>query len=418
MDIVRSRGRRISAAPFIAFAGVLLVVVAAYAVTTLLRPRAAVPAIDRASVVTDVVRRETLVRSVAAPGAFVPSRIAVVAAPSDGVVSEVLVRPGTHVAPGTPVARLSNPDLDADLADLDAQIAAARAQERAIAQEANAATLQHRSALRAARGDREEAATQLAVNSSLHEQGLIADLPYRLARIKASSAGDREHIEAAAVGVAVADGAAKLAAQRAVVEGLVARRNAKSAQLAALDVLAGESGVVQSVAALVGARATAGTELARVAGDEDLEAVLQVPENDARTIVAGLRARLDSGTEQLSGVVTRIEPAAQNGAVPVHVALERRSVAARPQMHVDGAIELGRVAHAITVARPAGAVDDSTVELYRLDSDRRTAERTRVRLGRGPADRIEVRSGLVPGDIVIVSDTSAAAGDAARITLR
>ena len=417
MDVVRSRARRAGAFPF-ALAGLLGVgALGAYGALSLLHPRAIVPTVDRASVVTDVVRRGTLVRSVAAPGTFVPARIAVVAAPSDGLVAAVLVRPGTHVSAGTPIAHLRNPDLEADLADLDAQIAAANAQAAAVAQEARAATLQHQGALRGARGDREESTTQLAVDRTLHDQGLIGDLAYRVAKIKASSASDRERIEAAAVNAASADGAAKLATQRAVIDGLIARRNAKSAQLSGLTVVAGESGVVQSVAALVGARITAGTELARVAGDQDLEAVLQVAETDARAVAPGLRVRLDTGADRIEGVVARVEPAAQNGSVPVHVALAP-SNAVRPQMHVEAAIELGRIVNAISVARPAGAADDASLELYRVDPDGRGAQRVRVQLGRGPAERVQVRSGLTPGDVVIVSDTSTLAGDAPRIALR
>ncbi|HEX3551130.1 MAG TPA: HlyD family efflux transporter periplasmic adaptor subunit [Candidatus Elarobacter sp.] len=418
MDVVRARSRRISAVPFTAAAAIGVLTLGAYGAFSVLRPHAVVPTVERASVITDVVRRGTLVRTIAAPGAFVPSRIAVVAAPNDGLVTSVLVRPGTHVAAGSAIARLRNPDIEADVRDLDAQIAAARAQQRAIADEAQAATLQHRGDLRSARGDREEAATQLAVNTSLHDQGLIGDLPYRVARIKSSSAGDREHIEAAAVEASVADGAAKVAAQRAVIDGLAARRDAKLAQIASLDVLAGESGVVQSVAALAGARVTAGTELARIAGDRDLEAVLQVAETDARSVVPGLRVRLDTGSDHVDGVVARLEPSAQNGAIPVHVTLVRQSPSARPQMHVDGAIELGRVANAVSIARPAGAADDAAVDLYRLDPDGRSAQRVRVQLGRGPADRVAVRAGLSPGDVVIVSDVTATAGEAARINLR
>ncbi|SRR5665213_2071088 len=418
MDVVRPRGRRAIGYPLTLAGLAALVALGGFGAVSLLRPHAIVPSVERAAVVTDVVRRGTLVRSVAAPGAFVPARIAVVAAPSDGLVASVLVRAGTHVNAGTPIAQLRNPDLEADLADLDAQIAAANAQARAIAQEGRAGTLQHQGALRGARGDREEAVTQLSVDRTLHDQGLIGDLQYRVARIKASSAGDREHIEAAAVDAAVADGSARLAAQRAVVAGLIARRRAKSTQLGGLAVVAGESGVVQSVAALVGARITAGTELARIAGDQDLEAVLQVAETDARVVVPGLPVRLDTGAERIDGIVTRIEPAAQNGTVPVHVALSHPSAAARPQMHVEGAIELGRIAAAVSVTRPAGAADDAAVDLYRLDADGRGAQRMRVQLGRGPAERVQVRSGLVPGDVVIVSDTSAVAGEAPRITLK
>ena len=90
----------------------------------------------------------------------------------------------------------------------------------------------------------------------------------------------------------------------------------------------------------------------------------------------------------------------------------------RPQMHVDGTIELARIPNAISVARPAGAADGATLDVYRLAPDGRSADRVRVQLGSGPADRVQVRAGLSPGDVVVVSDTTALAGDAPHITLR
>jgi HlyD family secretion protein len=418
MDVVRAKTFRIPTKLITSLGALAILALGVYGALLLFHPQAAEPTVERSAVVTDVVRRGTLVRSVTAPGSFESARTAVVAAPSDGIVAGVLVRAGTHVVAGMPVAQLRNPDLEADLADLNAQIEAARAQLRATADEGRANTLKQEGSLRDARGQREQANTQLSFDTSLHDQGLIADLPYRVDRIRAASASDQERIQSAAVAAAIAGGDAKFATQRALVTGLVARRNAKRAQLGALTVVAPESGVVQSVAALIGARIAAGTELARVAGDDDIEAVLDVPENDAHAVTPGLRVTLVVGPEELSGVVTRIEPAAQNNAVPVHIALDHPSRAARLQMHVDGAIELGRIPNAVSVTRPAGAADDATVQLYRVDRSGRTAQLVRVTLGRGPADRVQVRSGLTPGDVVIVSDISTIAGDAPRILLR
>ncbi|MEA2722087.1 MAG: HlyD family secretion protein, partial [Candidatus Eremiobacteraeota bacterium] len=141
MDVVRVRGRKLPATPFAIVGALGLAAIGAYGAVALVHPRAVVPAVERAAVVTDVVRRGTLVRSISAAGAFVPGRIAVVAAPSDGLVAGVLVRAGTRVTAGTAIARLRNPDLEAELADLDAQIAAATAQQRAINEEGRAAAL-------------------------------------------------------------------------------------------------------------------------------------------------------------------------------------------------------------------------------------------------------------------------------------
>jgi len=299
---------------------------------------------------------------------------------------------------------------------LDAQAEAARAELRSISDQAEAATLAQRATVRAAHSDHQQALAQVAADTALHAQGLIPDLQYHIALIKADEARDREQLGASGITATISDGRAKLAAQRAKLAGLTAQRVAKEAQRAALAVVAGAAGVVQNVQVDRGARVTAGTELARIAADGDLEAVLAVAENDARLIVPGLPVALSTAAGDARGVVARVDPAVQNGAVPVHVRLEAASHGMRPAMHVDGAVELEHISDATSIARPAGAADGGIVELYVLQPDGATARRTTVKLGRGSLERIQVRTGVTAGQTVIVSDT-AAVQDAPRIKL-
>lgn len=417
MDVARPRARRLPAAP-LAFAGVLaLAGLASWSGVNLMHRTEVIPALDGKDVVVDVVQRGTFVRAIDASGTFVARTITVVSAPSVGVVSEVTLRPGAHVRAGSVVVRLRNPALEAELAELDAQVDAARAQLQSIVDQAESARLQQQAAIRSARAESEQAQLQFRADRNLHEQGLIPDLDYRIARIKADEAADKVAIATSSLAAAVSDGAGRIAAQRAAIAGLRGRRAAKVAELEALTVRSQASGVVQSVAIEAGARVAAGVEIARIAADGDLEAVLQVAESDSRSVQAGFAVTLSGGSGRIAGRVARIDPAVQNGAVPVHVALAAIPAFARPAMHVDGAIELSRVTNALSIARPAGASDDAVIDLYRVAPDGRTATRVRVQLAHGSTQRIEVRSGLRAGQSVIISDTSGAQ-DAPRITLR
>lgn len=416
MDVVRPASRRIAMAPLWLTLAVAALAAAGWSSMRLLHPEPALPVIERATVVTDVARFGTLVRSVPAAGAFVANRVVVVPAPSDGFVDVLAVRPGAHVTPGTPIAHLRNADLDAAIAQLDAEIDAARAELQSVADQAEAASIAERTTVRSARADRQQAEAQAAVDESLHAQGLIGDLPYRIARIKVAEARDREHMGESGIRATLSDGRAKVAAQEAKIAALVGQRAAKATERGALAVTAGLAGVVQTVAVEPGARVSAGTELARVAADGDLEAVLQVAESDARLVFPGLRVALTADAGRLKGHVVRIDPAVVNGTIPVHVALDGSPAFARPSMHVDGAIELERIAGAVSIARPAGAGDDAALDLYLVEPGGATARRVRVRLGHGSLDRVQVRSGLSAGATVIVSDTSSA-GDAPRIAL-
>ena len=208
--------------------------------------------------------------------------------------------------------------------------------------------------------------------------------------------------------VGAADAAAKVAAAQARVDQFSAALAARRAQLATLVIRAGAAGIVQSVTIYPGQRVTSGSELARIADERSLKAVLQVAESDVRGVAPGLQARIvasDAGT--MRGRVSRIAPAAQNGTVAVDVTLDRLPQGARSDQNVDGTIVLSRVAQALSLARPAASADAGTIALYRLDRDGTHAYRTAVDVSAGSDDRSRIRSGLHAGDRVVVSDTSA-----------
>jgi len=372
--------------------------------------------VDRASIVTDVVHRGVLIRSVAASGTFAARRLEIVSAPEDGVVEAVFVRPGAHVRAGTPIARLTNPDLVAEIADTRAQIAAAQADLASIRQQTVTARLGRELDARATAADVTESDDEARVERALHDEGLVGDLPFRESIVKRDAARDRERLQRAEIVSTAADGTAKIAAAQAHVTDLRVLLAQKGAQLDALLVRAAESGTVQSVVAQLGLHVTVGSELARVADERDVEAHLAVAESDARSVALGLPVALTTAGGVMRGTVSHIDPAAVNGFVQVAVALGPRPAGLRSDESVEAQIELERLSDAIWITRPAGAADDTTVSLYRLAGADR-ADRISVALGRGSNDRVSVRSGLLPGQTVIVSDMSAA-GDRSAVSLK
>ena len=372
--------------------------------------------VDRASVITDTVHHGSFVRSIPASGTFAARRVAVVGSSGDGVVDAIFVRPGASVTASTVVARLANPSTESEIADARAQITTARAELASIRQQALTARLEREQAVRATQAERAADQDQVTAQRSLHAQGLIADLPYRQIVIKLAEARDREGLQRAEIASTDADGAAKIAAGEAHVvqlQGMLARR---LAERSAMLVRAGIDGTIQSVLAQLGARVTAGSELARVADQHDLEAKLAVVEGDARSIRVGLSVEFATPAGTARGTVVRIDPAASGGTVEVEVTLDRVPLGIRADEHIQAKIELERIDNATWVTRPAGAADDTTVQLYKIIAPDR-AQRISVRLGRGSSDRIAVVSGLHPGEKIIVSDMSAA-GDHALIALQ
>lgn len=407
MDVLREQRRSIPRPVVVALIAVLLLASAVVAIVSLTWTRPGV-VVDRATIVTDTARRGSVQRTIAAAGVFASQNVRIVAAAQAGIIESVLVKPGTVVRDGTPIARLSNPDLDADAVGAQSAVRVAQAELESAEQQAKAAALAQQSSVTTARAQSQEDASSLRSLASLHHSGFIADQTYRIAAIKAASSASQLGVAQSQVGVDKAEEQAKIAAAQATLDQARAQLEAKEAEVAALTVRARSSGVVESVAVDAGARIDAGTELARVAGQRDLKAVLQVPEGQAHSVTLGLPVKIDTGNGVAVGRVERIAPAAQNGSVAVDVAFTGALPAgARPDANVDGTIELDTLRDVISIARPAGAADDTTVALYRIDRSGAFARRVSVRLGRGAADRVVVRSGLSPGDTVIISDTSA-----------
>lgn len=410
MDVARAKSRGLSRNATIALMVALLIVAAAVALFSLTRTGGGI-VVERASVVTDTVHRGDLNRSISASGALAPQEVHIVAAVQPGIVESVLVKPGANVAAGSPIARLSNPDLDADVVAARSAVDVARADLASAQQQARASALAQRSAYTSARAQAEMDTTNVSGEAELHREGFIADQTYRIAQIKAGQSKDQLVVAHSQIGVDASEQSAKVAAAQAQLDQAQAQLQAKQAEVEALTVRAHSSGIVQSVAIDPGARVETGTELARVADQRDLKAVLQVPEGQAHAVTIGMPVRVDTGNGTVTGRVARIAPSAQDGSVAVDVSfLGALPAGARPDLNVDGTIDLQTLRNVLSIARPAGAADNSTVSLYRLEGGSAQAQLVQVHLGVGSTDRIQVLDGVSAGDIVIVSDTSAYGG--------
>lgn len=407
MDVPRARKRGIPRPMAMAAAAAALAAVAVVAIASLARLGNAGIAVDRSTIVTDVATRGTLQRSVSANGTLLPQEVHIVAATQPGIVDVVYVKPGATVVPGTPIARTTNPDLDAAVVAASSAVDTARAQLRSARAQAQAAVLAQQAAYTTALAQARVDRMDLQSTKGLLRSGFVAEQTYQVAAIKATESTSNARVARAQIDVSGAEAAANVATAQAQLEQASAQLVAKQTELAALIARASTSGIVQSVAVDPGMRVDAGTELARVADERNLKAVLAVPEGQVQDVALGMPARIDLGNGEAIGHVSRIAPAAQSGTVAVDVAFANAVPGGRPQLNVEGTIELETIRDVLSIARPAGAVDGETAALYRIDPRTNDARLVHVRLGRGSADRIEVLSGLAPGDNVIVSDTSA-----------
>lgn len=388
--------------------GVGVVAVLAVAGMGLARLGPAVPSVERSSVLVDTVKRGELLREVRGPGTLVPKEIRWIAAETAGRVERIVVKPGAAVAPDTVILELSNPEVDDQLLTANAAVTAAQSDLAAKRTDLKSKLLDEQSSLASAKSEYDTARMQAEAEKTVAEKGVIPAVQYKKSLIQLDATKNRVDIEQQRVAEFGRNIVAQLAAEQARLDQLGGALALRQRQADALHVRAGIAGVLQQVPVEEGQQVAAGANLARVAKPDQLRAELRIAETQAKDIVLGQPVKVDTRNGIVDGKVTRVDPAVQNGTVQVDVDLVGTlPQGARPDLSVDGTIEIERLPDVLYVGRPAFGQPDSEVRLFKLDAASGIASRVPVRLGKSSVNLIEIRQGLNVGDQVILSDTSA-----------
>ncbi len=406
MDIARpdlARKKKIRQGAY----GVLATVVIVLITFGVQQLQPAAPRVDRNTVYIDTVQRGPMVRQVRGTGTLVPEEIRWIPATTEGNVERIVIDPGAEVTADSVIVELSNPELEqqAQEAALNLRAAETRYENRRVELESD--LVLQRGTLAIVREALTVARLEAEADAELARDGLVSSL-----QLERKQAAEREQetrfaLEQERLRMSETTMAAKLAVEQAEVDRLRALWELRREQVADLRVRAGMAGVLQQVPLDEGQRVTAGANLARVGDPTVLKAELRIAETQAKDIQIGQSASVDTRNGVIAGRVVRIDPAVENGTVTVDVTLEGELPrGARPDLTVDGTIELERLDDVVYVGRPVFGQEESTVSLFRLDEEG-GAMRTRVRLGRASVNTIEVLEGLAPGEQVVLSDMSA-----------
>lgn len=399
LKLQRQRRRWIYAA-----IGAVAIAAAAYGISQL---EPAAPQVDRQAIWIDTVKRGDLLREVRGPGQLVPKEIRWIAANAGGLVEAIMVRPGAAVSADTIIMQLRNPETDDQLLAARAAFEAAKADLEARRISLQSGVLDQKAQIATVRADFEGAALQAEAEAELNAKGIVSAIQARQSKLKADQLKIRLEIEQQRLTMLGNNLDAQLAAERARLAQLENTLKLREQQAAGLAVRAGMPGILQIVAVEEGQQVTPGTSLARVAKPDVLRAELRVPETQAKDVTLGLSVRVDTRNGIVAGSVVRIDPAVLNGTVQVDVDLEGTlPPGARPDLSVDGTIEIEKLTNVLYVGRPAFGQSDSNTTLFRLDAEGDTAQRVPVQLGRASVSLIEIARGLDAGDRVILSDTS------------
>jgi len=407
MDIARphiakqKRRRRI----LFASGGALALIVITVALSHL---KPAVPSVDRSTVWVDTVKRGPMVREVRGLGTLVPEEIRWIPANTEGRVEKIVVRPGTQVKADTVILELSSPELEQAAHDAESKLKAAEAEFTTLQAKLQRDLLDQESTTARVHSELQQARMESETNEQLKKNGLVAELQYKTAQVKAAELANRDAIEQKRLNFARDSIEPQLASKQAEVDQVKAAAQLKLDQVEALHVKAGMNGVLQQMPVDVGQRVKIGDNLARVADPTKLKAEIKIAETQAKDIQIGEKATIDTRNGVITGHVTRVDPAVEQGTVKVDAQIDGELPrGARPDLTIDGTIELERLDDVIYVGRPAFGQENNTVSIFKLVSGSSEAVRMPVKLGRSSVNSIEIVNGLQPGDQVILSDTSA-----------
>jgi HlyD family secretion protein len=390
-----------------------IIAVAVIGITILLaRLKPAVPTVEKNLVWMGEVKRGQMLRQVRGLGTLVPEDITWLAARTQGRVDKIILRPGATVTPDSIILILTNPDVERAVTDADSKLKAAEAELVTLRVTIQSSVLQQESVAAGARADFELAKLKAEVNEQLFKDGLVSELELRQSRVNAEQSGTKNGIEQKRYAFTKDSTEPQLAVKQAEVDRLRDEARQRHDELEALKVRAGMNGVLQLLGTTlvpvdVGTQVQPGTNLARVADPLRLKAEVRVAETQAKDIQIGQLAEVDTRNGVVSGKVSRIDPSVQNGTVTVDVTFTGElPKGSRPDLSVDGTIELERLNDVVYVGRPAFGQENSQVGIFKLDAEKSYASRTQVKLGRSSVNTIEIVSGLQPGDWVILSDMS------------
>jgi len=371
------------------------------------RLKPAAPTLDRNLVWIDTVKRGPMVRQVRGLGTLVPEEIRWIAARTQGRVDRIVLRPGATVTPDSVILVMTNPAVEQAAVDAASQLKSAEAELSNTRVTLQGNVLSAEAALASAKSNYETTRLQAEVNAELFKDGLVPSLTLRSSQVAADDAKTQYEIAQKQYTFAQESIAPRLAVQEALVDQARAQAKLRLDDADHLSVRAGMTGVLQVEPVDVGQQVEPGVNLARVADPTKLKAEVKIAETQAKDIQIGQLASIDTRNGIVDGRVSRIDPSVQNGTVTVDVSLTGPlPKGARPDLSVDGTIELEHLDNVVYVGRPAFGQERSTVGIFKLDPDGVYATRTQVQLGRSSVNTIEILSGLEPGDRVILSDMS------------
>jgi HlyD family secretion protein len=409
MDVPRKDARKKKIIRWVATIAVLAI--AGVGITFgLAKLKPAAPSVEMSTLWPDTVKRGPMTREVRGLGTLVPEDTMLIPALTDGRVERILIYPGTPVKADSVIMEMASPELETQLLDAEYALKASEADYENLKVTLEKTLLDMQATEKQVDADYNVAKLQADRDTNLAKESLLSRVDADISKVKADQLGERLALEKKRLATYSSQEQAQLNSQKVKVEQFRAEYNLKKSQVEHLKIRAGFDGMLQQLPTPVevGQKVQAGTALGKVAQPQKLKAELKIAETQVKDISIGQPASIDTRNGTIEGKVSRIDPSILNGTVTVDVKLTGAlPAAARPDLSVDGTIQLEKLDDVVYVGRPVFGQQDSTVQLFKLDGDGKYANKVKVTFGRSSVNTIEVKDGLKVGDRVILSDMSA-----------
>jgi HlyD family secretion protein len=371
----------------------------------------AAPTVEAGTLYPDSVKRGEMVIEVRGLGTLVNDDSMLVPSLTDGRIAQRFLLAGTMVKADTTIFQMSNPDLELSAVDAENVYKSSIANLASLKAKLESGVLDQRSTAAGVKSSFETAKVQYETDAQLAKDGLISELIVRQDKVKMDGFESQYKIELERVSVNEASMKAQIDSQLATIDQLKADADIKKHQVGALTIKAGVDGTVAQLMVEVGQQVVAGTTLAKIVQPRHLKAALAIPETQANLVQIGQKASIDTRNGIIEGHVMRIDPSSINSTVTVDVKLDGELPdGARPDLSVDGVIEIQHLTNVLYVGRPVHGQPNSTITLFKYEPTGDEAVRTIVKIGRTSVNTVEILGGLKEGDKVILSDMSAQDG--------
>jgi HlyD family secretion protein len=407
MDVVRTKQNKKFNYKKVSIAGLTILLAALLAFN--LANNSGTYVVDKDTLLIDTVQRGVFNVSVRGTGVLVPTDIRWVATNVEGRVERILVKAGAQVKAGDLLMQLTNPQLLQRLEETKWQQEEMLAQTKAQQVALESLLLDQQAAVINEKLNHQSAQLTLNAQNKLLSQGVVAVSQIDHAEVKIQVAQYKQYWQLAIKRLDKMH--ENVAAQRAAYQAKLNRMKRivqrAQQQVDALNVTASMDSIVQVMPMELGQQVNIGTNLARLAKSGEFFAELRIPEKQIQDVALGQKVMLDTRSSKIQGIVKRVDPAVVNGSVQVDIELlGELPREARPELTIDGVIEIAHISDTLFVKRPMFAKSFDSTNIYLVHGDGASASQTAVNFGQVSTKYIQIQAGLNVGDSIIVSDAS------------